>query len=113
MESEINKQIRQILEDYGINPLTQKTSNEVLSLNILGALSNVFWLNRKEHYARVLSMLNTHDFMEYLMGNMTYQEIKKPTIAEKCSHEWREIEGSADYNEQCMFCNALRNWKSK
>jgi hypothetical protein len=113
MESEINKQIRQILEDYGINPLTQKTSNEVLSLNILGALSNVFWLNRKEHYARVLSMLNTHGFMEYLMGNMTYQEIKKPTIAEKCSHEWIEIEGSADYNEQCMSCNALRNWKFK
>jgi hypothetical protein len=111
MESEINKQIRQILEDYGINPLTKKTSNEVLSFNILGALSNCLWDNRKEHYSRVLSMVNSHGFMEYLMGNMTYQEIKKPTIPEECSHEWREVEGNGDWNEQCMTCKALRTWK--
>jgi hypothetical protein len=56
-------------------------------------------------------MVDSHGFMQFLMGEMEYREIKKPTITEKCSHEWTEVEGDGHYNEQCMNCKALREWK--
>ena len=108
MESEINKQIRDVLDTYGVAFRDAETRN---GLNLTGALSKVFWDNRKEHYSRVLSMVDSHGFMEFLLGNMEYKEIKKPTITEKCSHEWTEVEGNGDVNEQCMSCMALREWR--
>jgi hypothetical protein len=108
MESEINKQIRDVLDKYCVHFQDTVLRDE---LNLTGALAKVFWDNRKEHYARVLSMVNSHGFMQFLMGEYEYKEIKKPTIAEKCSHEWTEVEGNGDVNEQCMSCKALREWK--
>ena len=108
MESEINKQIRETLESFGVDADSLGIKE---NLNLLGALASCFYNNRKEHYARVLSMVDSHGFMQFLMGEMEYREIKKPTITEKCSHEWTEVEGDGHYNEQCMNCKALREWK--
>ena len=72
MESEINRAIRDVLDTYGIAFRDEETRD---GLNLTGALSKVFWDNRKEHYSRVLSMINCHGFLEHLMGNNEYKDI--------------------------------------
>ena len=74
MESEINKQIRDVLDKYGVMFSDSETFDE---LNITGALSKVFWDNREEHYSRVLSMINSHGFIEFLMGRKEYKDVDK------------------------------------
>ena len=71
MPSEINKQIRDVLDTYGVAFRDEETRN---GLNLTGALSKVFWNNREEHYSRVLSMINSHGFLQLLLGNKEYKD---------------------------------------
>jgi hypothetical protein len=63
MEPEINQAIREKLEELGID--TKKVYGEY---TLVGHLVGVFYEHRKEHYERMASMVNSHGFIGYLMG---------------------------------------------
>jgi hypothetical protein len=64
MESETNKIIREKLEELGLD--TNKLYGD---FTLVGHISKLFYGNlRREHYQRMASMVNSHGFIGYLMG---------------------------------------------
>lgn len=73
MESEINKAIREKLEELGLD--TKKVYGEY---TLGGHLSGLFWDFREEHYLRMASIINSNGFIEFLMGRKEYKDVDKP-----------------------------------
>lgn len=69
MESETNKKIREKLEELGINPYEMHGDYA-----IIGHLSLLFYKLRIEHYKRMAAVIDSHGFMEFLMGRKEYKD---------------------------------------
>ena len=69
MESETNRAIREKLESLNLD--TEKVYD---NYTLVGHISKLFYELRLEHYQRMASMINSHGFMELLMGRKEYRD---------------------------------------